>query len=262
MKRIALGLIVGLAGAGLASCGGETEQASEPRATTASPTEAPATPPAEPGCEGLPLGTEGYSGKKSPVLTQTGGEVHSQANIYGAGFDAPPAPGGGGGGVLPPVFALPDGTGRVVTFPRVTGRVNPIVGQADWNGPEGDAIGPTDVKSLQGISGIVHRTNGMFLVGMFLTDDPPSSPAPPRLDFSDTELTTPDTTFIGPFESLEPEIGQVFLIGNGKGRSYAVPDEATRLFLGFADAFSYKGCPGWYGNNRGKLNVTIEVQSG
>jgi hypothetical protein len=58
---------------------------------------------------------------------------------------------------------------------------------------------------------------------------------------------------------LEPEIGQTFLIGNGKGRSFVVPAEATRHFLGFADAFRYEGCPGWYGNNAGHLTVAVDV---
>jgi len=43
------------------------------------------------------------------------------------------------------------------------------------------------------------------------------------------------------------------------GRRYEVPPEATRLFLGFADGFFYLGEPGWYGNNGGELEVTVEV---
>ena len=134
----------------------------------------------------------------------------------------------------------------------------------DWNGAAGDGIGPTDVKSFQGISGVVHRTNGMFLVGVFLTDAPPSDPAPPRFDFSTTTITAQDAEELilaneEEFGALTPEIGQTFLIGNGKGRSYTVPAEATRLFLGFADAYLYEGCPGWYGNNLGHLTVTVDV---
>lgn len=183
------------------------------------------------------------------------------ANIFAAGRDAPPAPGGGGAGVLPPVLALPtDASG--VTFPSVKGRVNPIIGMADWNGPAGDKIGPTDVESLEGISGIFHRTNGMFLTGVFLTDAPPSNPAPPRLNFSALDLEEPGTVLAPDgeeFDVLAPEIGQTFLIGDGKGHSFGVPAEATRLFLGFADAFLYQGCPGWYGNNAGHLTVKVEV---
>ncbi len=175
--------------------------------------------------------------------------VLAQANIFGAGRAAAPDPGGGGGGVLPPVWHLAKGSARVVTFPRITGKVTPIVGEVPRNGPDGDHRGPTNIESLQGISGIMDFTNGMFLVGVFLTDSVPKQPAPPRIDFTETEQ----------FHVLAPRIGQTFFIGHGKGRSYRVPPAATRLFVGFADGFFYQGAPGWYGNNAGRLQVTVRV---
>ena len=89
----------------------------------------------------------------------------------------------------------------------------------------------------------------MFLAGVFLTDDPPSGPAPKRLDFTKRER----------FDSLSPRLAQTFLIGDGKGRAYDVPKGATRLFLGFADGYYYTGPPGWYGNNAGELSVTVDM---
>jgi hypothetical protein len=175
--------------------------------------------------------------------------VLGQANIFGAGRGAAPQPGGGGGGVLPPVWYLPQGSSRVATFPRITGKVTPIVGESPYKGPDGDHRGPTNIESLKGISGIMHFTNGMFLVGVFLTDSGPKRPAPARLDFTETER----------FDLLAPRIGQTFLIGDGKGRSYRVPPAATRLFVGFADGFFYQGAPGWYGNNAGRLHVTVKI---
>ncbi|MGH3115324.1 MAG: PEP-CTERM sorting domain-containing protein, partial [Gaiellaceae bacterium] len=123
----------------------------------------------------------------------------------------------------------------------------------DYNGPAGDrgVSGTTDVSSYEGISGIVHRQNGMFLVGVFLTDAPPAKSAPPRLDFTKREQ----------FDLLAPRTGQTFLVGDGKGHKYKVPQEATRLFLGFADAYLYQGVPGWYDNNDGYLNVSVDVAS-
>jgi hypothetical protein len=88
----------------------------------------------------------------------------------------------------------------------------------------------------------------MFLVGVFLTDAVPSDPAQDRLDFTDGE----------DFQELAPEIGQTFLVCDGKGRTYRVPAGATRLF---ADAFLYEGAPGWYGNNAGELQVTVAVEA-
>lgn len=214
-------------------------------------------------CDGL--ASEPYAGPPSQLLSEGSGAVPGQANIFGAGRSAAPAPKGGGTGVLPPYVELPAGSQRV-TFPSVTGEVTPVVEQpgddgGGWepNGPEGAGIGPTDVLSYQGISGLAHSTNGMFLVGVFLGESEPVSPAPPRLDFSTTESDVGDVWVGDAFEDLAPEIGQAFMIGDGEGRSYAVPDEATRLFLGFVDSQQFIGCPGFYDNNGGRLEVSVAV---
>ena len=175
--------------------------------------------------------------------------VSAFANIFAAGHDRTPSPGGGGGGSLPPEWPLPSGATRIVTFPTVTGEVYGRIGQAPSNGPGGEELIDTDVESFGGISGIVHGSKAMFLVGVFLTDDPPADPAPERLDFTDNE----------DFDLLEPEIGQTFLIGDGIARRYLVPAGATRLFLGFAEGMLYKGPPGWYRNNSGELEAKVEM---
>lgn len=227
MKQLTYVLMIAAVSTGLAACGGEEQQAS--------PSEAPKV---------SRVGADDAGSSK---------QVSGRANIFGAGYTDAPGPAGGGAGVLPPVWQLPAGSNRVVTFPTVTGEVNPILGIADYNGPAGDqgASGTTDVDSWRGISGIVHRRNGMFLVGVFLTDAAPSNPAPPRLD----------VTMPGKADLLAPRTGQTFLVGDGKGQKYRVPSGATRLFLGFADAYLYRGVPGWYDNNDGYLNVTVDVAS-
>lgn len=131
----------------------------------------------------------------------------------------------------------------------MTGEVNPIVDVYDYNGPEGDGRGPTDVNSYGGIAGLVHRRNAMFLAGVFLTDEAPSEPSPPRLDFTQNE----------DFDVLAPKIGQTFFVGDGQERRYTVPADATRLFLGFVDARFFVGDPGFYNNNAGELVVTVEL---
>lgn len=183
--------------------------------------------------------------------------VPATSNIFGAGRETAPDPGGGGAGIVPPEWPLPSGA-KIVTFPSVTGEVNPIVDivSVGYNGPGGDLTSDTDVESFGGISGIIHHSNGMFLVGVFLTDDPPAGPAPPRLDFTDGEQ----------FDVLEPEIGQTFFIGNGVGRRYRVPRGATRLFLGFVNGYTLgdtlnltHGEPGYYDNNSGELEVKVDL---
>ena len=138
-----------------------------------------------------------------------------------------------------------------MTVPEDHRQGQPDRPDTDDNGAAGDRIGPTDVSSYRGISGIVHRRNGMFLVGVFLPDVEPSRPAPRRLDFTKRERV----------RSLAPRLGQTFLVGDGKGRSYEVPPGATRLYLGFADGYLYVGRPGWYDNNGGELAVTVKLTS-
>jgi hypothetical protein len=178
--------------------------------------------------------------------------VSGQANIFGAGSDFAPGPGGEGGGVVPPRVELPEGA-SVVTFPIIRGTVSPMESLVARNGPAGDRVGATDITSYGGISGIVDRRTGMFLVGVFLTDDPPPKSAPERLDFTKGER----------FKTLAPEIGQTFFIGDGRGRAFRVPRGATRLFLGFADAYTgghfYQGHPGYYANNGGHLCVETKA---
>ena len=224
------------------------------RTPAASPSAAPSTPADSPSAVTI---TPGESGSATCEPAEEGAVESTQivsgtANIFGAGRDSPPSPGDGGGGTLPPLWELPSGS-TVVTIPSASGEVTPYTAQPLFNGAAGDRRGAggddTDVTSYEGISGIVNRGNGMFLVGVFLTDAAPADPAPPRIDFTDDET----------FAKLAPEIGQTFLIGDGKDRTYCIPSGATRLFIGFADAYGYEGAPGWYGNNGGELRVTVAV---
>ncbi len=175
--------------------------------------------------------------------------VPSTANIFGAGHDEPPAPGDGGAGTLPPMWTVPDSaTAMIVT--DANGTVAPT-GFTGGNGPGGEVGFVTDISSHGGISGIVHRGKGFFLVGVFLTDETPvEGEHPERLGFTDTEN----------FTELAPLIGQTFFIGDGQGKTFVIPEGATRLFLGFADAFNVQGDPGWYGNNSGQLAVTVAFE--
>jgi hypothetical protein len=242
MAKLAYLFIAALLAGGLGACGGDGGQGAETATQPDTPTEQQGTTDVE---------TTTTMEGEAPCAAGTE-MVSGQANIFGAGRDF--APGPGGGGVLPPSFPLPEGS-RVVTFPEVAGEVSPRAGEREPNGPGGDGKGKTDINSYEGISGIVHRRNGMFLVGLFLTDDPPADSAPERLDFTKNER----------LRTLAPEVGQTFFIGDGEERTFRVPRGATRLFLGFADAFSfakgfYQGDPGYYSNNGGHMCVEVKAQ--
>jgi len=175
--------------------------------------------------------------------------IDAKANLFGAGLDDAPAPGGGGGGILPPVVELPSGGTRLVTFP-CTGGLTDFAADTPTLGPEGFVgLQTTDVESYGGISGMLMEGQVMFLAGVFITSAAPAAPAPERLDFTGNV----------DFERLQPELGQTFFIGDGAGQTFVAPSGATRLYLGFVDAYVFSGLPGWYANNRGGLEATVAI---
>ena len=94
----------------------------------------------------------------------------------------------------------------------------------------------------------------MFLVGVFLDGSEPTDPAPPSLNFTDRHS----------FRDLYPGLGQVFFIGNGLTsagvrQTFHAPANASRLFLGFADAESFSTLPGAYADNTGSVIATVRV---
>ena len=116
-----------------------------------------------------------------------------------------------------------------------------------------ERIGPCDERSC--ISGIVDTGAAGFLVGVILDSSEPSDPAPSPLTFD----------YPADFTTLSPLLSQTFLIGDGLNdtneavQQFIVPTGATRLFLGFADAYGYQGSPGQYQDNSGSLGVTFQI---
>lgn len=124
--------------------------------------------------------------------------------------------------------------------------------------PEGDP-GPSNIAPANGLSGIVHDQRAGFLCGVFLGASAPSDPPPPTLDFSDDALGDD-------FTDLYPQLDQVFFVGDGKvgtgwgaPHRFHVPDGATRLFLGVADAPYWNGSPLGFEGNVGAYLVEVKV---
>ncbi len=172
-------------------------------------------------------------------------------NIFGAGLTTPPDPGGNGGGVLPFQAAVPTGT-VTVTFTDVTGKTS--FAQGTHGGPDGYSGIATNISAYGGISGLMDTKRYFYLVGVFLDGGQPTIP-PPTLDF------TKDHSF----QSLAPELGQVFFVGDGlthrgKGevQDFTVPSGTTTLYLGFADAPDGSGPPGAYQDNKGSVTGSVD----
>ncbi len=183
--------------------------------------------------------------------------VSARSDLFDAGD---PAPSPERGGLLPPEIPLPPRT-IAVEFGPVTGAaaggpawpvVGPDGGTQTANGPHG-----TNVLSADGIAGLIAPRFG-FLAGVFLAaETPPEGEEPPRLDFRDLGAD---------FPSLAPAIAQTFFIGDGRTaagavQSFVVPRGATRLFLGYIDAFAF----GWpdgrppalYTDNSGSFTAEV-----
>jgi hypothetical protein len=211
---------------------------------------------------GLGLAVTNVNPVKAAQLT-----IPAASNIFGAGQIEPPAPGGGTGGQLPPLYNFAAAAGQVLTFSNISGTVN-YSGSSrrtstNGNG-DGGYLSGTNILSYGGISGIRNDNAFAFLVGVFLNDSEPTGSGPLALD------STNNTSFA----ELAPELNQTFFIGDGLTGSglgniqrFLVPEQATRLFLGFADgsgipvASPFQGLPGAYDDNTGSVVANFELQS-
>lgn len=205
----------------------------------------------------LLLGTCGFLGAQAPHALDATGQarlvVDSQANIFASGHAQP---GPYGGGQLPPGIVLPVGEGHIVRFPFIQGKWTCVVATPNL-GPEGGNCvcgGNTDISGIAGISGIRHASRQMFLVGVFLSDAEPAEPAP----------VAQDATGIYDADWFAPGLRQTFFIGAGrtsKGfvQQFKAPKGATRLYLGVADSGCFVGGPGCYDDNRGQMEVLVQV---
>jgi hypothetical protein len=190
-------------------------------------------------------------------------KVSAASNIFGAGHSSPPGPGGGGAGVLPAEydFGFTAAPNLFLTFSGIAGTVIVNSGSGN-NANDPDGIGAntfsSSVNSLNGLAGITGPRAG-YLVGVFETDLEPSNPAPSALNFNLIGTT---------FSTLAPTLNQVFFIGdgltgNGSGtiQQFLIPAEATRLFLGLADAPGYHGDPGGYSDNTGFFTASFTINN-
>ena len=178
-------------------------------------------------------------------------QIDAQSAIFDAGQDVPTLD-----GLLPPGLSIPSGAVSM-TLPTVTGevRANPIL---PFAGPDGNTqLDDTNITSFNGISGILAPTT-LPLLGVFLVNPHTGNEnAPSRLDFH---------SFGYDFSSLTPLLGQTFFIGDGQTstgllQTFNVPDGATTLYLGLADAGFFTGAPGAYADNDGSFTADVQFQA-
>jgi hypothetical protein len=184
--------------------------------------------------------------------------VPATSDIFSSGQAVADA---GRGGTLPIEIDLAPGTNRSIQF-SATGSV--MAGPDFWPlvGPDGgtdNSLGPrpTGISSASGISGM-QDPNFEFLAGVFLDGNTPVTGTEPAILNFNTIGTN--------FSSLSPLLQQSFAIGDGltgtgtgQVQTFYIPDSATRLYLGFLDAYDFNGTPGQYADDTGSFTVQYSV---
>lgn len=201
------------------------------------------------------------------VLAASAASAQNFSNVLIDGIDSvyglPGLPISYDGSGLPAVQnVLNPGSGRILSFSSVTGATT--ANGANAFGPDGGTYSPNtlDIQNFNNLSGVYTTTQNrhMALFGVFTAGTPAGS-APARLDVTSDAFT-----------SLSPVLDQVFLIGDGRVGSggavqqFLVPDNATELYLGFADGFydggvPFQGRPSAYNDNTGALTASYSVVS-
>ena len=182
--------------------------------------------------------------------------IPATADLFGAGHPSLPSPVAGGSGTRPVLIRLGGECNSVVTFSSITGSAKPGANPPFvWNDPDGQLNNGTAIDSLKGIAGILHSRQ-MFLAGLFLDDSEPMYPAPAPMDFRPAGSDQ--------LNDYYPGLRQIFFIGDGltqalNPQSFHVPNGATRLYLGFADAGNFQGAPGWYDDDYGSMSARVSV---
>jgi hypothetical protein len=177
----------------------------------------------------------------------------------------------GSGGSAPAAYTFPAAPGQALTFSSVTGSWTCNYGVAE-NGPDGttSTTAPTCYSQASNysptgpFSGLDLTDFQGPLVGMFLEDTLPASVLPTlRFYVSDSSPGGTQTNFT----ILSPQIGQPFVIGDGRTGTGAggvqvfnVPATATHLYLGYADSCDY-ATPGCYFDNEGSMTATFAIST-
>lgn len=154
---------------------------------------------------------------------------------------------------FPPGYRVSAGTRFSV---QAAGMVNYYAGTPeDGYPPDGDFNYGADIEPFGGISGYVGPAGA--LMGVFLDDAIPADNAPERLNFGADGLGTD-------FTQLEPALGQVFYLGDGKTstgqtQTFVAPAGATRLFIGLIDGSAFYGASTCYTDNTGGYTYRLQA---
>jgi hypothetical protein len=201
----------------------------------------------------------GSTGAQADYTIAPGGSVSGitvlgTASIYDV-FGHAGNPGGDYGPDTPAIrLSFGAGAGNVFTF-SASGLVS-CCSDAPNLPPDGGGSGMS-IGGANGLSSLSGNGN-IPLVGVFTTDsDPFGSAAPSALSFDKFAPA-----------SLAPVLNQVFYIGDGRSGynngagtvlTFGAPSNATRLYIGVIDAYSFSATTGYYNDNHGSFTVNVSL---
>jgi len=153
------------------------------------------------------------------------------------------------------LFSFAAGAGNTFSF-LAAGQVSCCSNPA--NTPPDGLAANTSIGGINGLSNAQGNTQ-LPLLGVFTTETDPSGGAKPA----------PLGWNAGaPPASLSPMLHQVFYIGDGRSGfnnplgsflEFVAPANATRLYLGLADASGFNAPSGYYGDNNGFYDVAVTM---
>lgn len=204
---------------------------------------------------GLGGGSAGATVRQAPprraVFTAM---VSAQDDIFAAGRAHALDPGGSGGGLVPVRIAIPRGAHSLIV--NATGSIDCCdTTNRPWTGAAGSPGDSTIAAAPDSGMAPYEGDMALPLIGVFLGSRAPHGKDPAAFDSSGLDGAA----------SVRPGIAQPFYIGDGLSASGAprvivVPQGATRLYLGTADAVGFNGLTG-YSDNAGVLQVSGTFES-
>ena len=148
------------------------------------------------------------------------------------------------------------GAGNVFTF-SASGLIGCCSAIGSSFTPDGSPGGMSITGGNSGLSSLSGNTV-VPLVGAFVDTDPFNNAPPAALSFDATNLN-----------ALSPLLNQVFYVGDGRNGlnnpagtiiDFTAPANATKLFLGVIDANGFGGSTGFYGDNPGSFDTTVNLR--
>jgi hypothetical protein len=160
---------------------------------------------------------------------------------------------GGGSPALEIDFTA--GAGNIFTF-SASGLIGCCSSIGASFTPDGSPGAMSITGGTSGLSSLSGNTV-VPLVGAFVDTDPLNNAPPAALSFDANNLN-----------ALSPLLNQVFYIGDGRNGlnnpagsiiNFTAPSNATKLFLGVIDASGFGGSTGFYTDNPGSFDATVNL---